>query len=262
MSSTFSAELAASLLASKEPGCEPSPSARSIRSAGASSPNTGQASPSMKTLPSSEAPTLDQLTLFAEVFPVRTSAARGMDRGLPAPVAAYGVNTPDLLANFDPGTSSWRTSQHCLLEGLTVFSETWPRSGLMRSGTAYQLPPLAPLTKETEYGSLLPTPTASEMGSNTTMRKRGQTLVSRVKMWRTPTASDATKWNNQSMAERLLKGQSLRLCTQVSPEGGSGGRLNPTWVEWLMGFPLGWTALNPLATPSSRKSPKSSAARS
>lgn len=21
------------------------------------------------------------------------------------------------------------------------------------------------------------------------------------------------------------------------------GKLNPTWVEWLMGFPLGWTEL-------------------
>lgn len=25
-----------------------------------------------------------------------------------------------------------------------------------------------------------------------------------------------------------------------------GGKLNPTWVEWLMGWPLGWTALEPL----------------
>jgi DNA (cytosine-5)-methyltransferase 1 len=25
-----------------------------------------------------------------------------------------------------------------------------------------------------------------------------------------------------------------------------GGRLNPTWVEWLMGWPLGWTDLKPL----------------
>ena len=23
-----------------------------------------------------------------------------------------------------------------------------------------------------------------------------------------------------------------------------GGQLNPTWVEWLMGFPTGWTDLN------------------
>ena len=26
------------------------------------------------------------------------------------------------------------------------------------------------------------------------------------------------------------------------------GALNPTWVEWLMGFPLGWTDLQPLET--------------
>jgi hypothetical protein len=23
-----------------------------------------------------------------------------------------------------------------------------------------------------------------------------------------------------------------------------GGQMNPTWVEWLMGFPPGWTDLN------------------
>jgi hypothetical protein len=28
----------------------------------------------------------------------------------------------------------------------------------------------------------------------------------------------------------------------------AGGKLNPTWVEWLMGWPLGWTDLNPLET--------------
>lgn len=29
---------------------------------------------------------------------------------------------------------------------------------------------------------------------------------------------------------------------------GNGGQLNPTWVEWLMGWPLEWTDLKPLAT--------------
>ena len=28
---------------------------------------------------------------------------------------------------------------------------------------------------------------------------------------------------------------------------GNGGQLNPTWVEWLMGWPLEWTALKPSA---------------
>ena len=26
------------------------------------------------------------------------------------------------------------------------------------------------------------------------------------------------------------------------------GPLNPEWLEWLMGWPIGWTALQPLAT--------------
>ena len=35
-------------------------------------------------------------------------------------------------------------------------------------------------------------------------------------------------------------------------DGGEGrdpsikGRLNPAWVEWLMGWPIGWTLLEPL----------------
>lgn len=35
----------------------------------------------------------------------------------------------------------------------------------------------------------------------------------------------------------------------MSMASGSGGQLNPTWVEWLMGFPLGWTDLSASETP-------------
>ena len=45
-----------------------------------------------------------------------------------------------------------------------VYSETWPQSGMMRSGVSYQLPPLALPTSEPE-SSLLLTPTAN-LGSN------------------------------------------------------------------------------------------------
>jgi hypothetical protein len=35
------------------------------------------------------------------------------------------------------------------------------------------------------------------------------------------------------------------IAAQSSP---ATGRLNPEWVEWLMGWPIGWTDLKPLAT--------------
>jgi len=36
----------------------------------------------------------------------------------------------------------------------------------------------------------------------------------------------------------------------------NGGSLNPTWVEWLMGWPLGWTDLKPLGTDKSLCAPQ------
>jgi hypothetical protein len=74
--------------------------------------------------------------------------------------------------------------------------------------------------------------------------KSGDGLATAVKRWRTPNATDGAKWWNQSQQEREQKGQQVRLCHQLS----AGGSLNPTWVEWLMGWPLGWTDLKPLET--------------
>src|SRR6185437_3380729 len=59
-------------------------------------------------------------------------------------------------------------------------------------------------------------------------------------MWPTPAATD---WKGSSkMGQRR---------GQLSEAAALGGQLNPTWVEWLMGFPLGWTDLEPSETPSS-----------
>jgi hypothetical protein len=42
-------------------------------------------------------------------------------------------------------------------------------------------------------------------------------------------------------------------------ENKGGGTLNPTWVEWLMGYPAGYTDLKDWEILSSRKSRKKSA---
>lgn len=65
----------------------------------------------------------------------------------------------------------------------------------------------------------------------------------RMKPWPTPTAQDAKQGQHgKSQADRSsLPGRMKR-------EQGSGA-LNPMWVEWLMGFPVGWTDLKDSETP-------------
>ena len=105
-----------------------------------------------------------QQTLFAEGSLAKTSPSRENKLALKATVQDYGRNSVELLAKYDHATRLWRTSQTCLQEngelGLAVYSETWPRSGMMRNGIAYQLPMLAPAITETEF-SLLLTPSAN-----------------------------------------------------------------------------------------------------
>ena len=97
--------------------------------------------------------------------PAKTSHLQGIKQVLKASGADSGQSAPVFLGRFDPGTPSLKTSQTCFLEngeiGLSEFSGTFPRSGMMRSGTVYQLPRLAPTI--TEIGSgLWPTPLAQE----------------------------------------------------------------------------------------------------
>ena len=68
-------------------------------------------------------------------------------------------------------------------------------------------------------------------------------------MWPTPQARD---WKGSS--GRSYKGQEKDLPTAVRNK--PGGSLNPTWVEWLMGYPGGYTDLKDWETLSSRKSQK------
>lgn len=56
------------------------------------------------------------------------------------------------------------------------------------------------------------------------------------------------------------KAQELRGTRGRGPRMGElfRGALSPTWCEQYMGFPLGWTELEPSETPSSPNAPKSS----
>ena len=58
-------------------------------------------------------------------------------------------------------------------------------------------------------------------------------------LWPTPTTQDAS--NNGGPSQ--LKRNTLPLNAAVTNGNPSSGSLNPTWIEWLMGYPQGWTDL-------------------
>jgi len=184
----------------------------------------------------------------------KTSALRARGQGSQERGLVFGTSLQESFAKLAPDGSLWRTSAPSLLGDSEPFSKTWPASGLMRNGTAYQLVPLVRRTAGNESG-LWPTPKASAAGpdfAKTTRSKTGISLATAAAMYPTPTVQDASNNGGPSQYER----NSLPL------NAVAGGALNPTWVEWLMGFPLGWTDLGDSATPSSRKSSKSSGGRS
>jgi len=158
------------------------------------------------------------------------------------------------LSWFDHNTSSWRTSQQSLVTDWELYSETWPRAGTMQDGFVYELPMLAQITEETD-GSYWLTPRANESGEkNETFIKRmgdrtdkcASSLSAQVKnpkTWPTPRASeykDTGPVGSKSHTHMLGKEY---LCAMVKEEDQPLGMLNPTWVEWLQNFPLGWTVL-------------------
>ena len=116
----------------------------------------------------------------------------------------------------------------------TPLSRTWRVKVTPLGRLVFQLRASVPTTKEKESG-----------------------------LWRTPDAHGGRGPSSEKrMKMQLEKKMPISLNDQVAHlRGGrekTTGQLNPTWVEWLMGYPSGWTDLNHLETVSSPKSPTTS----
>lgn len=192
--------------------------------------------------------TPNTLIASSEVSHAKTSATQEREPDCKASEAASSMKSAVLFAKWDQDSLSWKTSQRCLLEGWAMFSGRWPRSGTMRNGIAYRLPPLVRRISGTAC-SYWVTPTAVEgRRGNKPGRAHdtGYPLAQQVMphRWPTPRAQDgkhAGVTKTPTVIRRVANGQA-NLAEAVLVEV-SGGSLNPNWVEWLMGFPPGWTDL-------------------
>jgi hypothetical protein len=71
----------------------------------------------------------------------------------------------------------------------------------------------------------------------------------RMEKWPTPVCQDSRHATTRHLDPKNQHWKSnLGEVVMSLEKPNIGGRLNPTWVEWLMGWPLGWTDLKPLET--------------
>lgn len=129
------------------------------------------------------------------------------------------------LAWYDQSSFSWKTYQQSLVTGWEPYSETWPRWGMTVAGSAFVHPMSERRITETD-GFYWPTPVKSDC-----VARRPS------KNWEGTSDLPSVVWT--------LNGGAM------NPDKPP-AKLNADWVDWLMGFPIGWTELKAAVTPKSR----------
>src|SRR5574343_150702 len=152
------------------------------------------------------------------------------------PALGFTEKSCELLAQLDRDTSSWKMSQQLKATDLKRLSKTWPSWGMTLDGCAYEHPMSGRRITETDGSRYaMPTPVRAKEAPN----KRGNTngeerVVESAQgllghLWPTPCARD---WKDNGKSPAELYRNTPTLATRA------GGKLNPMWVEWLMGWPI------------------------
>lgn len=162
------------------------------------------------------------LTWFREDFRARTSPRLEMESELKVADQASGEKWLELSVKYDLTSSSWRTHLCLWDEALPWSSVTLPNWGMTLNGYVYRHPTAERPMSVTASG-LLPTPRAS-MGPHGVAWSR------------------ARKGHHRSNLEDYL---AMLWLQEGNPEA-PGLNPNPEFIEWMMGWPIGWTDLKPL----------------
>ena len=171
--------------------------------------------------------------LLPEDSPVRTSAVSVKVKDLPGRVLAFGLRCSELLKRYSLGMSSRKTVRTFVPEDLVSSSKDLPVWGMTFAGGCLELGMRVLVTEETECGSV---------------RSLGPRDVHCP--WPTPSARDWKDTPGMTAQRKDGKSRNDQLARRVYSEENTpagGGNLNPDWVTWCMGWPLGWDQLSPLS---------------
>ena len=192
--------------------------------------------------------------------------------------ATSGLKYSALLKQKDPLGAFSRMFMVTLPWASTKCLLTWKPKATPAGRLLFQLAVSMPRTEETDSGLWATPRTTDGTGGPNKLDEKGRRisqtnpdlvfgakLADQVKMWPTPNASDrfnanmkdghdikrgylrgvvamlptptASDWKNMHTANQTMLGNHPDVANTRA------GTLNPTWVEWLMGYPEGWTDL-------------------
>jgi hypothetical protein len=182
-----------------------------------------------------------------------------------------GRKCSELLTKQDPVGSLVKTLLESSRWNSTISFLHWKQSVTPAGRLLFRLAPSMPDTEGTEFG-LWPTPTVQDSDKATKkMRSEHQNNLTAVvfnsPMFPTPTARDHKgSYTPEAMTRKdgksRMDGLPQAAAYHADGNPNHSGSLNPAWVEWLMGYPIGHTVCADWETPSSRKSRKKSSEQS
>ena len=173
-----------------------------------------------------------------------------------------GSKTPVISGHTSDGTynqlnlfnASSRTSKDTSRLDSTASSATWKKMVTTQRGDYSQRLKSVRHTSGSE-SSYLPTPSATSYGNNqggaagrTGKVRHSLESMARHNLWPTPRASEYKDCGPVGSKSHTHMDKRSYLCAKAKDPDQPSGLLNPTWVEWLMGVPTGWTGLDSWGT--------------
>jgi hypothetical protein len=220
------------------------------------SPNESQTAscPAHLSLAISEHSSIQDVQSFIAGLP-RWSAVDSLVSPFPSPESAQepttsaicGLQLSQPFAQYDHDSRSWKMYQGWLIADISAPSwETWPKAGTTHDGAFYPQPSWERRISEIDSG-LLPTPRANKVEGYSSPEFR-PTLHQVVLSLPTPTANEGKgSGRKRYLGSKDYRGAKTSEALRTSYNDPI--YLNPSFAEWMMDMPLGWTDLKPLAMP-------------
>ena len=194
------------------------------------------------------------------------SSFTGQGRGATLTTAVKMWPTPQARDHFPPHSAEYIEEKRAQGHGMGNLNDAVAHPRMFPTPCATDAKPIT-------GGNLYVTETGTVRHMRPDGRSSNRGLEATVKMFPTPTSSMVTMEDMEQARHSGVSGKRPEygkmfppphanchtgpgqkgeggdnLQTAVASESGNGGSLNPRWVEWLMGWPIGWVSLEPLET--------------